>query len=112
MWRAVLPGRADRQEGRNRLAGRDVSACGDGRNRCRYRFGTGRRGGQHGRIVTGGRYLRRQHDHHYFTGDAGCYRIGLGAVPRLPGDYPDPDRGVGRLCAVVLYGRGGSDANP
>lgn len=34
------------------------------------------------------------------------------AVPWFSGDYPDPDRCAGRVCAVVLYGRGGSDPDP
>ncbi len=32
--------------------------------------------------------------------------VRIRAVPRLPGDYPDPDRRAGGLCAVVCDGRG------
>lgn len=37
------------KKSRYRLAGRDVPACGDGRNRCRHRPGAGRCGGKYGR---------------------------------------------------------------
>ncbi len=46
-------------------------------------------------------------NHHHLAGDAGRDGVWLRAVPRLYGDYPDPDRRAGGLCALLRHGRGG-----
>nr|WP_249532816.1 uracil permease [Escherichia coli] len=48
MRRAVLPGFFYREESGDRLAGRAVSTCGNGRNRCRHRSGAGGRSCRYG----------------------------------------------------------------
>ncbi|MNH17310.1 hypothetical protein D3C79_769790 [compost metagenome] len=112
MRRAVLPGGADRQKSRYRLAGCDIPAGGDGGDCCRYRPGAGGRGGQHGGPAAGRRHQCGYHYRDHITGDIGRDHPGFCAVPRFSGDNPDPDWRAGGVWAVVLYGRGGFDANP
>jgi xanthine/uracil permease len=45
-------------------------------------------------------------NHYYLDGDAGGDGVWFRAVPRLYGDYPDPDRRAGGLCALLCDGRG------
>jgi uracil permease len=55
-------------------------------------------------LLTGSRRIQ---NHYYLDGDAGRDGLWFRAVPRLYGDYPDPDRRAGGLCALLRDGRGG-----
>lgn len=67
----------------------------------------GGRGGEHGRAAACGRSVTGFQNHHYFAGDAGRDGFRFRPLPRLYGDYPDPDRRAGGLRALLRDGRCG-----